>query len=138
MHLINRNSRRYLVCFEATFVTCELHSIVSGAENSFVIWINKFLSKVEHSSCSLELLSTELDMDSNTNRAKSETISQRTRNILEAAERKALISMSTKEQSLGARRDELNLLDELRKYRRSEEMKPKQHSPFPRRKAKSI
>lgn len=77
-------------------------------------------------------------MDSKTFREKSEAISQRTRNILEAAERKALFSMSTKEQNSDGRRDELNLLEELRKYRRSDEMKPKQHSPFPRRKAKSI
>lgn len=69
---------------------------------------------------------------------ESETISTRTRNILETAERKALMSLSTKGQNFDARRDGLNLLEELRKYRRSDEMKPKQHSPLPRRKAKSI
>lgn len=65
-------------------------------------------------------------------------ISQSTRNIIEAAERKALVSISIKEQNFDGRRNELNLLEELRKYRRSNEMKPKSHAPFPKRKAKSI
>lgn len=65
-------------------------------------------------------------------------ISQSTRNIIEAAERKALVSISIKEQNFDGRRNELNLLEELRKYRRSNEMKQKSHAPFPKRKAKSI
>lgn len=77
-------------------------------------------------------------MDHKTILAESEMISQRTRDIIEAAERKALLSLSTKDQNVDARRNELNLLGELRKYRRSDEIKPKKHSPFPRRKAKSI
>lgn len=83
-------------------------------------------------------LSKQLDMDTKSIRKESKTIPQRTRHILETAERKALSSLSTKEQNFDARRDELNLLEELRKYRRSDEMKPNQHSPFPKRKAKSI
>lgn len=77
-------------------------------------------------------------MDHKTIRADSEMISQRTRNVIEEAERKALQSLSTKDQNFDARRNELNLLQEMRKYRRSDEIKPKKQSPFPRRKTKSI
>lgn len=59
---------------------------------------------------------------------------------IEAAERKALLSLSTKDQHFDTRRNELNLLEELRKYRKSDEFPPftKKHSPIPRRKTKSI
>lgn len=69
---------------------------------------------------------------------ETKTTSQNTHNIIEAAERKALLSLSMKEQIFDARRNELNLLEELRKYRRSDQMKPKSPSPFPKRKTKSI
>lgn len=69
---------------------------------------------------------------------ESEMISKNTRNIIEAAERKALLSLSNKEQYFDTRRDELNLMKELRKYRRSDDMKLKRNSPLSKRTANSI
>lgn len=70
---------------------------------------------------------------------ESQMISPNSKNIIETAERKALMSLSIKEQNVDARRDELNLLGELRKYRRSDEIKSNTPLPsYPKRKAKSI
>lgn len=78
-------------------------------------------------------------MDNKTILNESEIISQNTRNIIEAAERNALRSLSIKEQNIDTRRNELNLLGELRKYRRSEEAQNTAPAPlYPKRKAKSI
>lgn len=78
-------------------------------------------------------------MDNKTILNESEKISQNTQSIIEAAERKAFLSLSIKEQNIDTRRNELNLLGELRMYRRSEEAKNTAPAPLhPKRKAKSI
>lgn len=69
----------------------------------------------------------------------SKMFSQNTRDTIKAAERKALQSLLKKEQSSEISQNQLNLLDEFRKYRRSDETKPLTPRPLnPKRKAKSI
>lgn len=63
---------------------------------------------------------------------ESEKISRNTQNITEAAERRAVISLSAKEHNMGLRQNELNLMQELRKYRRSDETYNKNQSIVPR------
>lgn len=55
---------------------------------------------------------------------ETECISPCTRNLAEVAERKALISLSMKERKANMRGNEWNFMEELRRYRRSEEMRP--------------
>lgn len=53
---------------------------------------------------------------------ESENISRDTQVITEVAERRAVISLTAKEHNMGTRQNELNLMQELRKYRRSDEI----------------
>lgn len=55
---------------------------------------------------------------------ETESISRCTRNLAEVAERKALFSLSMKERNADPRGNEFNFMEELRRYRRSEEMRP--------------
>lgn len=55
---------------------------------------------------------------------ESESIPKWTQVMADAAERRAIISLTAKEHNVDLRRDELNLIQELRKYRRSEELRP--------------
>lgn len=54
---------------------------------------------------------------------ETESISKNTSNITEAAERNAFISLSMKQRNSDLRRKDLNFIEELRKYRKSDEMR---------------
>lgn len=68
---------------------------------------------------------------------ETESISRNTNNIAEAAERNAFISLSIKQRNADLRRSDLNLMEELRKYRKSDEMRSKEEIRS-RRKTKSF
>lgn len=68
---------------------------------------------------------------------ESESISQNTQVITDVAERRAVSSLTAKEHNMGSRQNELNLIQELRKYRRSDEIHTKSQSGV-LRKTKSI
>lgn len=53
---------------------------------------------------------------------ESESISQNTQVITDVAERRVVSSLTAKEHNMGSRQNELNLIQELRKYRRSDEI----------------
>lgn len=69
---------------------------------------------------------------------ETERIPPNTKNIAEVAERNALVSLSSKGRNIDMRRNELNLMGELKKYRRSEEMRPPVNVTNSKRKAKSF
>lgn len=68
---------------------------------------------------------------------ETESISRNTSNITEAAERNAFISLSMKQRNSDLRRKDLNFIEELRKYRKSDEMRSKEEIRS-RRKTKSF
>lgn len=64
---------------------------------------------------------------------ESEIISDNTKIIADIAERNAMISISAKGRSSDLRRSELNLVEELRKYRRSNEVHTTKKAAPPRK-----
>lgn len=68
------------------------------------------------------MIKSKLFLAGNSDIERPKSVADNTNNIVETAERNAMLSLSAKEHSIDLRRSELNLVEELKKYRRSTDL----------------